>query len=243
MSSQLPLFKSQWSWVKESLSSNILWALPENCRRSTDPPKRATGVLRHGFIAGICSPAALIFQEFSCSFHWLLQAHWGNSQEKPRDINISYYLILNPTAFCSSHYGFTHFLGWKLEESLPWINLFVIMFMSPVMCRGSVSDCAVMPLWLRKDPVRTVAWWAQVLVCCMLSGLAIICWSTPSHSCGGGDWISSIWGLGGYELANDCLTAERNTMIVNMADSIKGPAQAVKCLEENTASKQEIFID
>ncbi len=111
MSSQLPLFKSQWSWVKESLSSSILWALPENCRRSTDPPKRATGVLRHGFIAGICSPAALIFQEFSCSFSWLLQAHWGNSQEKPRDINISYYLILNPTAFCSSHYGFTHFLG------------------------------------------------------------------------------------------------------------------------------------
>lgn len=122
MSSQLPLFKSQWSWVKESLSSNILWALPENCRRSTDPPKRATGVLRHGFIAGICSPAALIFQEFSCSFSWLLQAHWGNSQEKPRDINISYYLILNPTAFCSSHYGFTHFLGCKLEESLRSMN-------------------------------------------------------------------------------------------------------------------------
>lgn len=203
--------------------------------------KRATGVLRHGFIARICSPAALIFHEFSCSFNWLLQAHWGISREAQR----YQYLILSDTQSHSLLF-FPLWLNtflWVAQESLRSMNQPLCNYVCVTSDVVGAVLCAVMPLWLRKDPVCTVAWWAQVLVWWMLSGFAIICWSTPSHSCGGGDWISSIWGLGGYERANDCSTAERNTMIVNMADSIKGPAWAVKWLEENTASKQEIFND
>lgn len=121
----------------------IVWALPETADGQHIKSKEGHRSLTTQFY---CLHLFTRSTHFSRIFMFVQLVAAAGTLRKlsrvARDINISHYLILSSTTSRSSHNGLTCFLGCT-SHSVPWITPFVIIFMSPVMCRGSVAGAAL----------------------------------------------------------------------------------------------------